>query len=61
MVIIKRNKKEFNEYSFSAKWTAGEILALHQALKLYAPHSPVTQDVLNEVERAMKDGDELYP
>ena len=55
MAAIKRNTKQHNEYEFKAKWTAGKIVALHNALTRYAPESAVAQDVLNEVERAIRD------
>ena len=62
MTTIKYNAKKYNEYTLTAKWTAGKILALHSALKLYAPHSAVAQDILDELEPAIREikDDVLY-
>jgi hypothetical protein len=55
MTTIKRNTKKYNEYILTGKWTAGKILTLHSALKMYAPHSAVAQDVLNELDTAIRE------
>jgi len=55
MIKIRKDTKKYNAFGIKAEWTAGKIIALHTALKVYAPHSPVAQDVLDEVERAIRE------
>lgn len=54
MITIKRNEKKYNEFEFKGIFTLGKILAIHRALELYAPQSPVGNDVFDELNQEYK-------
>jgi hypothetical protein len=58
-VEIKKKAKSFNEYSLTMKgFTAGQIMAMKNALELYSS-SPVAQDVLDFLKAAIDKDPEL--
>lgn len=53
-MTLKHNTKKYNEFTLTAKLTAGKILAIKRALHIYtAQGSPVALDVLGELNTAI--------